>query len=545
MERKDVDASASENEEEEEARVKTPTKDNEDRAEEAGSPRSRHSSGAKSRDSSSGSEIGSRKRKKVRSGSSGDESPKELAIHEDGDDDEKNATEGAENVGRGDIFGDDLSISSDEDESSKEEKRRVIEDDDDDDDNKSVQRYGDDDEDMEKDPEDGDEKGEKEKMQIPVEEEEPIPETRIEVQVPKITTDLGKELHFVKLPNFLSMECRPFEPEHYEDEIEDEDSLDEEGRARLKLKVENTIRWRMNFDADGKAIRESNARMVRWSDGSMSLHLGNEVFDVYKQPLQGDFNHLFIRQGTGLQGQAVFRTKLSFRPHSTESFTHQKLTRNMADRTNKASGIKVISQVGRDPEANRYKRVKEEEERLRAAMRRDSKQKRIKDRASHRGLSGGYLEDGDSDEDGLESLNAIKNRFKRGKKDNRQLYSSGDEDSDVETSKAKRLEQAKTKNPIRESDEESETGSKRSRSKSPSRSRSRSKSKSKSRSRSRSKSNSPASRSGSGSPHSRSSKSVSRSRSASKSRSPSRSRSPSGSEASGASPRKASASESE
>lgn len=148
----------------------------------------------------------------------------------------------------------------------------------------------------------------------------------------------------------------------------------------------------------------------------MSLHLGNEVFDVYKQPLQGDFNHLFIRQGTGLQGQAVFRTKLSFRPHSTESFTHQKLTRNMADRTNKASGIKVISQVGRDPEANRYKRVKEEEERLRAAMRRDSKQKRIKDRASHRGLSGGYLEDGDSDEDGLESLNAIKNRFKRGKK---------------------------------------------------------------------------------------------------------------------------------
>ena len=45
----------------------------------------------------------------------------------------------------------------------------------------------------------------------------------------------------------------------------------------------------------------------------MSLHLGNEVFDVYKAPLQGDHNHLFIRQGTGLQGQAVFKTKLTFR----------------------------------------------------------------------------------------------------------------------------------------------------------------------------------------------------------------------------------------
>ena len=72
------------------------------------------------------------------------------------------------------------------------------------------------------------------------------------------------------------------------------------------------------------------------------MHLGNEVFDVTKQPLQGDFNHLFIRQGTGLQGQAVFRTKMSFRPHSTDSFTHQKMTRSMADRSTKKSGIKII-----------------------------------------------------------------------------------------------------------------------------------------------------------------------------------------------------------
>ena len=54
---------------------------------------------------------------------------------------------------------------------------------------------------------------------------------------------------------------------------------------------------------------------------------------------------LSFKQGTGLQGQAIFRNKLSFRPHSTESFTHQKMTRQMADRTNRGQGIKVISQV--------------------------------------------------------------------------------------------------------------------------------------------------------------------------------------------------------
>lgn len=128
--------------------------------------------------------------------------------------------------------------------------------------------------------------------------------------------------------------------------------------SRLKLKVENTIRWQEVTDKTGETKKESNARFVRWSDGSMSLHLGSEIFDVYKQPLQGDHNHLFIRQGTGLQGQAVFRTKLTFRPHSTESFTHRKMTMSLADRSQKTSGIKVLSLVGKDPEAHRGELIK-------------------------------------------------------------------------------------------------------------------------------------------------------------------------------------------
>ena len=64
---------------------------------------------------------------------------------------------------------------------------------------------------------------------------------------------------------------------------------------------------------DGRPLRESNARMIRWSDGSLSMHLGKEIFDVHVMQLHGDFNHLFVRQGTGLQGQTVFKTKLTFR----------------------------------------------------------------------------------------------------------------------------------------------------------------------------------------------------------------------------------------
>lgn len=53
---------------------------------------------------------------------------------------------------------------------------------------------------------------------------------------------------------------------------------------RLKLRVENTIRWRYGYDKESNVIKESNARFVRWSDGSMTLHVGSEIFDVYKQP---------------------------------------------------------------------------------------------------------------------------------------------------------------------------------------------------------------------------------------------------------------------
>ncbi|NXP79325.1 LEO1 protein, partial [Ramphastos sulfuratus] len=278
-------------------------------------------------------------------------------------------------------------------------------------------------------------------------EEEPIPETRIEVEIPKVNTDLGNDLYFVKLPNFLSVEPRPFDPQYYEDEFEDEEMLDEEGRTRLKLKVENTIRWRMRRDEEGSEIRESNARIVKWSDGSMSLHLGNEVFDVYKAPLQGDHNHLFIRQGTGLQGQAVFKTKLTFRPHSTDSATHRKMTLSLADRCSKTQKIRILPMAGRDPESQRTEMIKKEEERLRASIRRESQQRRMREKQHQRGLSANYLEpdryDEEDEGDDSISLAAIKNRYKGGIREERARIYSSDSDEGSDEDKTQRLLKAK------------------------------------------------------------------------------------------------------
>lgn len=305
------------------------------------------------------------------------------------------------------------------------------------------------------------------------EEEEEIEEpqeTLIEVEIPRIITNLGKTIHYVKLPNFLSVETRPYDPTSYEDEIDEDEVLDEEGRARLKLKVENAIRWRKVKDADGNDVldelgapkKESNARIVRWSDGSMSLHLGKEIFDVHTMPIQGDFNHLFVRQGTGLQGQSVFRTKVAFRPHSTESFTHRKMTLSLADRSTKTQKVKVLPIHGKDPDANRTEMIKKEEEKLRAAIRMEGTRKRQKERHVAKGLSGGYLESGDEEEEGDISIAAIKKHYKnaRDRPNIPDIYSSDSDsyDSDKERSGAQRLMKAK-KGPV-EDDSDSDTGHK-------------------------------------------------------------------------------------
>jgi hypothetical protein len=61
--------------------------------------------------------------------------------------------------------------------------------------------------------------------------------------------------------------------------------------------------------------------------------------------------------------------------------------------------------------------LQKEEERLRASLRRESKQKRVRERGAGRGLSAGYLEPDNREEEGSEdegaiSLAAIKSKYK-------------------------------------------------------------------------------------------------------------------------------------
>merc|ERR1711915_676285 len=186
------------------------------------------------------------------------------------------------------------------------------------------------------------------------------------------------------------------------------------------------------------------------------------------------------RQGTGLQGQAVFKTKLSFRPHSVDSHTHKKMTLSMADRSTKSNQIKVISHVGNNPEEGRWEKIRKEEQSLKMAMRNMGTKMRSKEKGAKGGLSGRYLEDGeDSGDEAAFSIAAIKAKYKTGgNKDKKPIYSSDEDDSDVEERKGKRLQKAKGVDSDSDSNRSRSRSSDSSRSSSDSRSRSPSKSRS-------------------------------------------------------------------
>jgi RNA polymerase-associated protein LEO1 len=80
----------------------------------------------------------------------------------------------------------------------------------------------------------------------------------------------------------IGVEPRPFDPATYE--AEEEILMDDKGITRIKPVDLTKIRWRYaerpRADGSVELVPESNARFVRWADGSLQLLLGEEVFDV-------------------------------------------------------------------------------------------------------------------------------------------------------------------------------------------------------------------------------------------------------------------------
>uniref|UniRef100_A0AC35U8X0 RNA polymerase-associated protein LEO1 n=2 Tax=Rhabditophanes sp. KR3021 TaxID=114890 RepID=A0AC35U8X0_9BILA len=214
-------------------------------------------------------------------------------------------------------------------------------------------------------------------------------------------------LSHVKLPNFIKIEHKPFK----RDKIEFEEDTKFDARAGHKILVENTIRWR---HAGGNDETESNTKIVKWSDGSRSLRIGEKFFDITSGQAS-QLEHCFIRIGKGLHGQANFKDKLHFRSLERD------IPVIIGKKAIQGKHVMILqeSDISQNPEMEKANIRKVEEDRLRLVQKRENQQRRHRDRPRHSGINRNFIE-----KDG-ESLNAIKNRFK----DN-QRYSTSESSSE-------------------------------------------------------------------------------------------------------------------
>ncbi|CAN0074741.1 unnamed protein product [Ectocarpus sp. 4 AP-2014] len=163
-----------------------------------------------------------------------------------------------------------------------------------------------------------------------------------------------------RLPNILGVKTEAFDPDTYEEEAEADE---------FKFTT-NIIRWRHKrgnlgrpeLGDDGRALRESNTRLVRWSDGSTQLLVGDEAFDVEEHPI--DRSALFVQQmtdeGSVLQCQGELTKKISFKPSNVLSKAHRTLTLAVRKRAVKGSRIKKYAETI-DPEQVKQERARAEE----------------------------------------------------------------------------------------------------------------------------------------------------------------------------------------
>lgn len=99
-----------------------------------------------------------------------------------------------------------------------------------------------------------------------------------------------------------------------------------------------------------KKSRTSNARFVKWSDGSLSLLLGDELFEIQTKSIEKEQQYLVAAHNdTILRTQTKLAKVMTFKPQDTNSLTHKKLTFAIANQNKKVNKAKQID-VAENPE---------------------------------------------------------------------------------------------------------------------------------------------------------------------------------------------------
>lgn len=253
----------------------------------------------------------------------------------------------------------------------------------------------------------------------------------------------------MKLPGFIGSKRTNFEGE---DTLRDELIETEFCEYGDLLRARATIRNR-----DGA----SNSRLNRWSDGTWTLQIGSEHFEVLPQAFGADENNfLFMchQKEECLESIGKLANKLTVRPFMDAQGTHRKYLA-LAEATGKGmKKVKVrVATTTADPEKQKRGLVKIQQERIKARRKLDAKRRNLEqrnfDRVGKEGLTARFLE---ADEDEEFEGSADEDEYDADFIDDGEIDAEAEADEEAETvdSKAENDSRSRTSRLIFDDDDE-------------------------------------------------------------------------------------------
>lgn len=194
--------------------------------------------------------------------------------------------------------------------------------------------------------------------------------------------DYDDDAHMVRIPVFLTVETHPFDPGNFKEQVTKNaeqrhlnslnDKQIQNELSTERLLNENTLRWRYTNSGDDEIVKQSNAHFVEWDDGSLSLKVGNEMFDLKQLPV----DDLFLTRSHDnyeiLQNDSIIAKLGNLVPSSTFTDTHRKLTQAVKGIQRKDKILTAVTE--KDPLLKQ--RLADEDERKTLKMRRQLEHKR-------------------------------------------------------------------------------------------------------------------------------------------------------------------------
>lgn len=197
------------------------------------------------------------------------------------------------------------------------------------------------------------------------------------------------QFNTLRLPKFLGIEPRPYDPETFELPVSDHHTNTKSANFSASAVASSTMRYRKN-PSTGKL--ESNTVVYRWSDGSTTISVGDQHYELQTKPLappkdsktyqEVQDSHSYVASPSIASQLLVMVGHMSnqytVRPNKDiEDDALEKLQRSLAAATrggNKGddkSGPQVITNT-QDPELQKKRAEIAEKERLKAQRRRET-----------------------------------------------------------------------------------------------------------------------------------------------------------------------------